>query len=72
MRMVEAAPPGLELRNCALRICHAIRLQAALLVRLQNKLRVLANMLAGPGLTYGPPPPIRRMLPGTFAGGRRA
>jgi hypothetical protein len=35
-------------------ILDSIRLQAALLVRAQRKLRVLGNMLAGPSIDYGP------------------
>jgi hypothetical protein len=37
----------------AQRILEAARLQAALLARAQRKLRVLANMLAGPSVIYG-------------------
>jgi hypothetical protein len=40
-------------RQSAQRILEASRLQAALLVRAQRKLRVLANMLAGPSASYG-------------------
>jgi hypothetical protein len=43
-----------ELRRCGARILEAIRLQAALLARAQYKLRVLANMAAGPSVDYGP------------------
>jgi hypothetical protein len=43
-----------ELRKSRNRIVTAARLQSALLARAQRKLRVLANMLAGPGVTYGP------------------
>jgi len=43
-----------EVRRTASRILNATRLQAALLVRLQAKLRVLANALAGPASTYDP------------------
>ena len=43
-----------ELRGSQNRIMGALRLQAALLTRAQCKLRVLANMLAGPTVPYGP------------------
>jgi hypothetical protein len=53
-----AATPGLpeQFRRNADSILQAARLQAALLARAQSKLRVLANMLAGPSVIYGPPP----------------
>jgi hypothetical protein len=53
---VPADAPGLarELRHRAMRILYAARLQSALLARSQTKLRVLANMLAGPSVDYGP------------------
>ena len=44
-----------ELGLCQQRILEAGRLQAALLARAQSKLRVLANMLAGPSVIYSPP-----------------
>jgi hypothetical protein len=43
-----------ELRRSQNRILDCLRLQAALLKRTQSKLRVLANMLAGPTVSYGP------------------
>jgi hypothetical protein len=43
-----------ELRRKATRIVEATRLQAALLTRAQCKLRILANVLAGPSVIYGP------------------
>jgi hypothetical protein len=43
-----------EFRRCYSRILEATRLQAALLARAQSKLRVLANMLAGRSINYGP------------------
>ncbi len=46
--------PEEELRRSGNRILEAARLQAALLARAQCKLRVLANMLAEPSVTYGP------------------
>jgi hypothetical protein len=51
-----ACTPELEekLRRSVSRILDAVRLQAALLARAQGKLRVLANMLAGPSVLYGP------------------
>jgi hypothetical protein len=51
-----AHAPGLarELRHSGARILEAARLQSALLVRAQGKLRVLGNMLAGPSADYGP------------------
>ena len=42
-----------ELRRSGTRILEALRLQAALLARARCKLRVLANMLAGPSIDYG-------------------
>jgi len=42
-----------QLRQCELRTLQAGRVQAALLARLRSKLRVLANVLAGPGVNYG-------------------
>ena len=41
-----------ELRRSRDRILDALRLQAALLARAQSKLRILANMLAGPTVPY--------------------
>src|SRR5229473_6116524 len=51
-----AASPELEekLRRSVCRILETARLQTALLARAQRKLRVLANMLAGPSVIYGP------------------
>ncbi len=43
-----------ELRRSVCRILEAARLQTALLARAQCKLRVLANVLAGPSVIYGP------------------
>ena len=43
-----------ETRRCGHRILQAARLQAALLARARAKLRVVANMLAGQSVTYGP------------------
>jgi hypothetical protein len=45
---------GEELRQSAHRILSAARLQAALLMRARSKLHVLANMLAGTSVDYGP------------------
>ena len=42
-----------QLRQCERRTLQAGRVQAALLARLRSKLRVLANVLAGPGVNYG-------------------
>lgn len=44
-----------ELQRSQRRILEATRLQTALLVRLQRKMRALANMLAGSGVIYRPP-----------------
>jgi hypothetical protein len=55
---------GRELRRSGTRVLAAARLQSALLARAQTKLRVLANMLAGPSVDYGP-------LLARQAGGRR-
>jgi hypothetical protein len=53
-RIPERIPERQEtLRQSAQRILEASRLQAALLARAQRKLRVLANMLAGPSASYG-------------------
>jgi hypothetical protein len=48
--------PGLEekVRRKANQMAEATRLQAALLTRAQCKLRILANMLAGSSVIYGP------------------
>jgi hypothetical protein len=48
--------PGLEdeTRRSGQRILQAARLQWALLARARAKLRVLANMLAGQNVSYGP------------------
>jgi hypothetical protein len=46
--------PEEEIRRKAHRIAEATRLQAALLTRAQCKLRILANMLAGSSVIYGP------------------
>lgn len=46
--------PERELRRSCHRVLEAARLQAALLARARTKLRVLANMLAGQSVTYGP------------------
>lgn len=43
-----------KLRGSAMRILQSARLQSALLARAQSKLRVLANMMAGPSVDYGP------------------
>jgi hypothetical protein len=42
-----------EIRRSELAVLQAARVQAALLARAQRKLRILANMLAGPTLNYG-------------------
>lgn len=42
-----------EFQRSRRRILEAVRLQAALLARAQSKLRVLANMMAGPSIDYG-------------------
>jgi hypothetical protein len=44
-----------ELRNRAMRVRDAARLQLALLARAQRKLRVIANVLAGREAIYGNP-----------------
>jgi hypothetical protein len=43
-----------DLRRCEGRILNALRLQSALLARARSKLRVIANVLAGPSAPYGP------------------
>lgn len=43
-----------EVQMMAKHIVSAVRLQCALLARSRTKLRVMANMLAGPGAAYGP------------------
>jgi len=55
VRSADAPQLDEELRLCCGRILEAARLQAALLARARAKLRVLANMLAGQSVTYGPP-----------------
>jgi len=47
-------PPSMaeELRRCEAGVLQEARLQAALLARAQRKLRILANMLADPSLSY--------------------
>jgi len=44
-----------DLKRAELEVLQALRLQSALLARARGKLRVLANMLAGPSVNYGPP-----------------
>jgi hypothetical protein len=46
--------PEEELRRSCHRVLEAARLQAALLARARTKLRVMANMLAGQSVNYGP------------------
>ncbi|MGA9543177.1 MAG: hypothetical protein WBQ85_06400 [Candidatus Sulfotelmatobacter sp.] len=46
--------PQEELRRSCHRVLEAARLQAALLARARTKLRVMANMLAGQSVNYGP------------------
>jgi hypothetical protein len=46
--------PQEELRRSCHRVLEATRLQAALLARARTKLRVMANMLAGQSVNYGP------------------
>lgn len=53
-----------ELRRSGTRVLQAARLQSALLARARSKLRVLANMLAGPSVAYGPFM-ARNSVPGT-------
>jgi hypothetical protein len=52
----EWADPDLldKVRQGRGRIIEAVRLQAALLSRARGKLQVLANMLSGPSVLYGP------------------
>jgi hypothetical protein len=52
---VAAHTPELEreLRRSGMRIVEVAGLQTALLARARSKLRVLANMLAGPSVDYG-------------------
>jgi hypothetical protein len=45
-----------EMARTVSRVFEALRLQAALLARARGKLRVLANMLVDPSVTYGPLP----------------
>jgi len=46
--------PGGELKRTESEVMQALRLQSALLARVQRKMRVMANMLADPSLNYGP------------------
>lgn len=55
-----------EFQRSARGVLQAVRLQSALLMRAQGKLRVLANVLAGPGVNYGPPPPRSSAPPPAF------
>jgi hypothetical protein len=64
---VHASELARELRRSENRIREAARLQAALLARARSKLRVLANMLAGPSVTYGPLPARSGGAPRVFA-----
>ena len=41
-----------DVRHCEEAVLQAARVQAALLARARRKLRILANMLAGPSLNY--------------------
>jgi hypothetical protein len=62
-----------ELSRGESRLREAGRLQAALLARARYKLRVLANMLAGASVTYGPELALNRasVADGLWAPGRR-
>jgi hypothetical protein len=62
---------GEEFRRSGERIVAVLRLQAALLARGRSKLRVLANMLAGPSADYGVLLRKNRMLCRDF-GSRRS
>jgi hypothetical protein len=56
-KLAQLQPPqahSRELAQKARRVLEASRLQLALLARSQRKLRVMANMLAGPSADYGP------------------
>jgi len=61
-----------EVRRSEEAVLHAARVQAALLARARRKLRILANMLAGPSLNYsclfaklnGPAPVVYGMRDG--------
>lgn len=50
---VSAPEIAAELKLCAASVLQAGRVQAALLDRMQRKLRILGNMLAGPSVSYG-------------------
>jgi hypothetical protein len=54
VRSGNSPEPEEELRRSCQRVLEATRLQAALLARARTKLRVLANMLAGQSVNYGP------------------
>ncbi|MGA8837765.1 MAG: hypothetical protein WB538_19200 [Candidatus Sulfotelmatobacter sp.] len=56
-----------DLKRAELDVMQALRLQSALLARARAKLRVLANMLAGPSVNYGPPCAPRSARPRAFA-----
>lgn len=68
-----AYSPEIEdrLRQSELQLRDSARLQAALLGRMRGKLRVLANMLAGPSVTYGPLPDWSGGLPSAWLANRR-
>lgn len=67
-RSMLADPPAQrdETKRCGNRILQAARLQAALLARARAKLRVVANMLAGQSVTYGPLVAISTAPPRVF------
>jgi hypothetical protein len=54
VRSGNSPEPEEELRRSCQRVLEATRLQAALLARARTKLRVMANMLAGQSVNYGP------------------
>jgi hypothetical protein len=55
LELAFAKDPNDELRRRHSCLLSSLRLQAALLKRVQCKLRVMANCLAGPSALYGPP-----------------
>jgi hypothetical protein len=69
-----ADSPELEhrLQQSELLVRDSARLHAALLARMRGKLRVLANMLAGPSVTYNPLPDWSGGLPPARRANRRS
>jgi len=59
-----------ELKRIESEVLQALRLHSALLVRMQRKIRVIANMLADPALNYSPGPERTQLWPHTLNSAR--